>query len=463
VHDDPMLTEPDGSDPDGLEKFGRRVVAPGGVQLSLADEQRDRQAASQKVAIWKAFAAPLAASAGAVVEDPAVVELAVNILAVFADHRGVQGLSFAQIHYGLTRLGVHLPPAVVNSRLDHLHRMGFLDPYLPKLYQGRYVVRPAGLAGALAAGRVTERGGIDELILLLDRTRSALQTDEPDAASVLAHLSSCRYALTIFALDLQRRVASGTVAELIEVARQHDHTSFTRQVADLNRLVTVSFSGQYELEEAGTALIEAEQIYRSHVRAAIDKVLAQGGTGLNFDVLTPGEYEAAALTAGIDQLAEVGLALIADVPAVSVDPESLIEAVEQYSPRSRTRIRPAEPLAPAQETDPLAAAEAAHAADRHHRRLALEALLAGGQSVDLTPHMQASWEAAVQILVDSLALSADPDEPFQLDLSEWLLVDGEARVTYLHPARLTRSDMSGSRTRDVPAATETTHLGGRHA
>jgi len=195
VEDDPMLTGPDGSDPDGLDEPGRCVVAPGGVQLSLADEQRDRQAASQKVATWKAFAAPLAASAGAVVEDPAVVELAVSILAVFADHRSIQGLSFAQIHDGLARLGVRLPPAVVNSRLDHLHRMGFLDPYLPKLYQGRYVVRPAGLAGALAAGRVTERGGIDELILLLDRTRSALQTEEPDAASVLAHLSSCRYAL----------------------------------------------------------------------------------------------------------------------------------------------------------------------------------------------------------------------------------------------------------------------------
>jgi hypothetical protein len=144
-----------------------------------------------------------------------------------------------------------------------------------------------------------------------------------------------------------------------------------------------------------------------------------------------------------------------------VDPDSLIEAVERYAPRTRARIRPAEPLAPAQETDPLALAEEAQAADRHHRRLALEALLSGRQSADLTPHMQASWEAAVQILVDGLMLGADPDEPFEFDLSEWLLVDREARVTYLHPTRLTRSDQNGSRI-DVTSASQTAYPGSRH-
>jgi len=164
--------------------------------------------------------------------------------------------------------------------------------------------------------------------------------------------------------------------------------------------------------------------------------------------LTPAEYETAALTAGIDQLAETGTMLIADAPAIFMDPDALIEAVEHYSPRSRTRIRPSEPAASDQDHDPLAAMEAAHATARRHRRLALEALLAGGTDVDLTPHMQADWSAAVQILVDALALSTDPKEPFLLELSEWLLVDSEARVTYLHPARLTRADPVASQVLD---------------
>lgn len=410
-------------------------------QLNLMDLQHDQLAVAERLATWRAFAAPLAANAGAVVEDPELVQLAVHILAVFADHQSRSGLSFAQLQEGLRHLGIRRPSAVIEARLEHLHRMGFLEPYLPKLHQERYVVRPAGLAGALAAARVTERGGVDELILLLDRTRSALQLRNPDPARILAHLNSCRHALMVFALDLQRRVASGTAAELIEAGRQHDHSSFTRQVAELNQLVTARFAGRYELEEAGTALIEAEQFYRSQVRSAIGKVLAQGGVGLNFDVLTPAEYETAALTAGVDQLAEVGTNLICDAPGVYVDPEALIEAIEQYQPRSRTRVRPPESVASLDDPDPLAAVEAADEAARRHRRLGLEALLAGEREVDLTPHMQVSWDAAVQIVVDALALDADPREPFVLDLAEWLMVDSAAPVTYLHPARLIRTDL----------------------
>lgn len=441
MQDDPPSSEP------GDDGTGELTAEPdGGVtapaeQLSLMDVQHEQLAVTERLATWRAFAAPLATNSGAVVEDPELVQLAVNILAVYADHQSRSGLTFAQLREGLRRLGIRRPSGVIEARLEHLHRMGFLEPYLPKLHQGRYIVRPAGLAGALAAARVTERGGVDELILLLDRTRSALQTRHPDPGRVLAHLNSCRHALMVFALDLHRRVAAGTAAELIEAGRQHDHSSFTRQVVELNEMVTDKFRGHYELEEAGTALIEAEQFYRSQVRAAIGKVLAQGGAGLNFDVLTPAEYEAAALTAGVDQLAEVGASLIADAPGAYVDPDALIEAIESYQPRSRTRVRPPESGATLDDPDPLATAEAANEAARRHRRLGLEALLVGGQEVDLTPHMQRSWDATVHIVVDALALDADPREPFVLDLSEWLMIDPTTPVTYLHPARLIRTDL----------------------
>jgi hypothetical protein len=318
--------------------------------------------------------------------------------------------------------------------------MGFLEPYLPKLHQGRYIVRPAGLAGALAAARVTERGGVDELILLLDRARAALSARHPDPRQVLAYLNSLRHPLVILALDLHRCVVAGTAAELIEACRQHDHSSFTRQVVELNEMVTANFRRHYELEEAGTALIEAEQFYRSQIRAAIGKILAQGGVGLNFDVLTPAEYEYAAVTADMEALAEVGTALLADVPAVYLDPKALIEVVETYQPRSRSRVRPPEP-AGFDHPDPLAAAEEAHETARRYRRLGLEALLAGASEVDLTLHMQQSWDDAARIIVDAFAVDADPDEPFVLDLSEFLMISPEKPVTYLHPARLIKTGM----------------------
>jgi hypothetical protein len=318
------------------------------------------------------------------------------------------------------------------------------------------VVRPAGLVGALASERVAEYGGVDEMVLLLDRTRTALRLPHPDPRLVLKHLNACRHALMVFAMDLQRRVASGTSAELIQAGRQHDHSAYTRQVADLNELVTSRFTGRFELEEAGTSLIEAEQFYRSQVRAAIGKVLAQGGAGLNFDVLTPAEYEAAALTAGADELAQVGEGLVADMPPVYVDTAAMLEAVERYKPRPRGRVRP--PEAPVQTTDPdpLGALERAGEDTRRHRRLGLEALFVGEREVDLTPTMQSSWDATMRVIVDAIALDADPREPFVLDIAELLLVDPQAPVSYLHPTRLIRTDIILP-TGEVAPSDETRH------
>lgn len=423
----------------GNRSSGHPTVVPGS-NLDLLEFQREQSAAAGQLADWRAFFAPLAANAGAVVANPALVTLAVDVIAVYAERHSSNGLTFSQLEDGLRLLGSSHSSATIQSRLDHLHRMTFLEPYLPKLHQGRYVVRPAGLAGALAALRITQRGGVDELIILLDRTRTALDVENPDPAEVLRHLRSCRHALTVFALDLQRRVATGTAAELIEAGRQHDHSTFTRQVAELNRLVTTRFTGRFELEEAGVELIEAEQLYRSQVRSAIDKVLAHGGAGLNFDVLSPSEYETAALTTSLAQLAEVGTGLISDTPPLCIEAEVLIETIEQYQPRSRARVRPAEAATPPDEADPLAQIEAAHEAARLHRRLGMESLLAGQSEVDLTPYMQAGWSPAVQIIVDALALDADPEQPFALELSERLLVDSAAEATYLHPARLRRTD-----------------------
>jgi hypothetical protein len=200
------------SDDDADEALGDNAeqTLVGGQQLSLMDVQRDQLATAERRATWRAFAAPLTSNAGAVVSDPELVGLAVEVVGVFADHSQHQGLTFAQICNGLRKRGVRQSAAAVIARLEHLHGEGFLEPYLPKLYQGRYVIRPAGLVGALASQRVAEHGGIDELLLLLDRTRAALNMPNPDPVRVLNHLNACRHALMVFAVDLQRRVVNGT-------------------------------------------------------------------------------------------------------------------------------------------------------------------------------------------------------------------------------------------------------------
>src|SRR4051794_6343457 len=115
------------------------------AQSDLFDSHRDQLAIAERRATWKAFAAPLTSQGGAVVENPDLVEMAVAVISVFSEHPSEHGMTFAQIREGLRSHGVGLAPADIETRLGHFHAEGFLEPYLPKLHQGRYVIRPAGL------------------------------------------------------------------------------------------------------------------------------------------------------------------------------------------------------------------------------------------------------------------------------------------------------------------------------
>ncbi|WP_436996302.1 hypothetical protein [Streptomyces sp. enrichment culture] len=413
-------------------------------QLAFGDGDREDLAAAVQLANWRAFMAPVAEDAGAVAEHPEVARVALAILKVFAEHAGAHGLSKAEVVQALKGNPQGWSEELIDRRLAVLIRLGFLESYLLKSHQDRYVVRPAGLAGALAAERLAEHGGVDELILLLDRARAVFDRSNPDPEAALDYLVSCRNALQVFALDLQRQIATGTAAELMESHRQHDHQGFTRQVKELNKLVTDRFSGDWALEEAGSALIEAEQFYRLQVIAAADKVLEQSGGSLNFDVLTVKEYDHAAVKGDVELLSQVGAALVADMPAVWIEPAQLLETVEGFAPRSRARVRPVVVEGDDEdEDDPLQWAEEAHAHLRERRRLLADELLAADEEVDLTQALyEAGWSAAASIITDVLALSDDPDEPYAVVMEDVLLADPEASVTYLHPLRLRRQDMA---------------------
>ncbi|MFI6340961.1 hypothetical protein [Streptomyces sp. NPDC050535] len=423
-----------------------------GEQQAFGDGEREDLAASVRLANWRAFMAPVAEDAGAVAQHPEVARVAIAILNVFAEYAGPHGLTRAQVLEALTGNAQGWSLELIDRRLAVLTRLGFLEPYLLKAHQDRYVVRPAGLAGALAAERLAEHGGVDELILLLDRARAVFDRSTPDPGAALDYLVSCRNALRVFALDLQRQVATGTPGELMESQRQHDHQGFTRQVADLNKLVTNRFSGDWALEEAATALIEAEQFYRQQVMAAADKVLEQGGGSLNFDVLTVAEYTDAAVKGAIALLSQVGAALVADMPAVWIEPSVLVETVEGFAPRSRVRVRPLVPDRDVDDSDDdaLQRAEEAHERQQERRRLLADEFLGDADEVDLTQALyEAGWPAAAAIVTDVLALGDDPGEPYAVVVEDALLADADASVTYLHPLRLRRDVADGFTERSV--------------
>ncbi|MEE1811659.1 hypothetical protein [Streptomyces sp. BE133] len=418
-----------------------------GTQLSWDDAEDDETilAPADRLSNWRAFVAPLAAHREVVVKDTEAVRLARDVVAVFAEHSALSGLTRAQLLDLLGPAGRGWPVPVVESRLGLLIDMGFLEPYLLKAHQDRYVVRPAGLAGAFAAERLSLYGGVDELVGLLDRTRELFELVDPDPVKALEALQDCRHGLLVFALDLQRQVVNATLDELIRTQRRHDRTDFPEQVVALNGLVTRAFSGHLVLEDAATALIEAAQFYRQALLAAVGKILENGGGSLNLDVLTPAEYHQLTRTAGVEQLGHFGDRLVADAPPPWVDGQAIVDTAAEYAPSSPPKSRPTPPEARGDSrSDPFAALEEAEAHEAIRRQVLVEDLLAGLTETDVTAVLEdQGWPAAARTLVDLLACDEDPEVPVRVELAVPVRVDSTATITYLHQVTLHLSPGSG--------------------
>ncbi|MCF6733697.1 hypothetical protein [Blastococcus sp. KM273129] len=387
----------------------------------------------------RSFVAPIAADAGAVVEDPRALEMARDLAEAFADHPGVSGMTKAQVQAAIARRRP-VDAALFDARFDLFVRMGLIRPFLEKKHQPRYVLDPAGMAGLLVFERLGATGGVDEMIMLLDRTRWLIEHGHADRELVVSHLRRCRQLLSVYGATLARLIQSAPIGELIAEQRHHDPRRVEEQVHALNRLVTDRFGRDHQLGELAFGLVEAELGYRQQVLAAVDRVLDQGGASLDFSVLTPEQYLSAALEADVGQLAGVGAHLVVDPPQPWLDPGSVVDALDEYAPRRRIRVRPPEPAGDP-DPDPLAALERRHADDQRRRRLAVEEHLQGGEQVELTARLRAlGWPAAAEQLMDLLAVAHDPGQPFAVELGQLLLIDADGPVTYWHPVFLRRSD-----------------------
>jgi hypothetical protein len=432
-----------------------------GLQLDLGDAARSgtgslnggrrKVSDEQLLSNLRAFVAPVAANAGAVTSDAEVLRLARDVSAVFADSPQPGGLTKAEVYAGVNlRRNSPCDRGLFEARFALFETLNLVQPYLAKKHQDRYVLNPAGLAGLLVVDRLGVHGGVDELVLLLDRTRWALERDMVDRAVVVENLTSCRRLLSVYAANLERLVETAPLHELMAEQRQHEHRDIEGQVHTLNKLVTDRFPTDRDLDDKAIVLIEAEQRYRRHLMAAVERVLDEGGNSLDFNVLSPEEYLTAAIEAPLDALAEVGRHIVVDPPMPWTDPGALIGAIDSYAPRRRIRRRPPEPPE-TDEPDPIGVLRRQYEAESKRRRLTAESALQGADEVELTSQLRmAGWPGAARILADLLVLHSAPEQPFAVDLGELLLIDPEAAVTYLHPVRLRRIDQSRA-----PGGTET--------
>lgn len=380
-----------------------------------------------------AMAAPIAADAGAVIDDEEMLGVARVVCDAFSHDDAAGGLTRAEI---AARVDGRCSAEMLDSRIGVFVRMELLRPILDKKHQQRYVLAPAGLVGVLIIDRFSSRGGVEELLGVLDRTTRALERHEADAPAVAAALESCRAMFAVFANELSRLVETAPLTELLEERRFHDDSNFVTRVGDLQRLVTDQFP---ELDPPAYKLLLEAQRYIGAVEDLLGRVLDEGGESRNFSLLDPEEYLEAARTATKEQLAQV-VADVAFDPAMPwVDAGAVIDAVEQYRPRRIVRTRPPEPPAPDDE-DPVERMNALVEKATRQRALQAESLLGGAPSAELTDTLRGSgWPGAAKTLAELLVLDGLPEQPYRINFGDALNVDADGAVTYSSPVTLTRA------------------------
>lgn len=180
----------------------------------------------------------MAYDAGAAADDEAVVEIAAAVCETYGHEDAADGLTKTEI---LERIDGRFAAADVESRLDLFIRLELLRPILDKKHQSGYVLNPTGVVGLLVFERIGERGGVDELLHLLDRTRRLIESGPAAEATVPSALERLRGLFALFANEVARLVAAAPLDELLAERRFHDRAGLITQVASLNGVVTDQF------------------------------------------------------------------------------------------------------------------------------------------------------------------------------------------------------------------------------
>ncbi|HVD89466.1 MAG TPA: hypothetical protein VNB91_11280, partial [Jatrophihabitantaceae bacterium] len=299
-----------------------------------SDANPERDAFLQRV---EALVAPVAANAGAVVDEPGLLDVANAVYEAFGDLDASGGLTRAQLARACRAV---TDEAAFQSRFDLFCRLGMLLPHFDKSHQQRYVFNPTSAAGILVFERLAERGGVDELVTLLDRTRADLASGAATRNQVRASLRQAQRMMTISADHLLRLVSSSPLSELMTQRGHHRHASLMDDVFELNEQVRDMFP---ELDPDAYRLVVETQRYVGAREQFVSRLLDEGAAARDFSLLDPEEYLEAARTVPPDELAEVFATTVFDPPSPWLDPAGVADGVQQFRPRVAVRRRPPRP------------------------------------------------------------------------------------------------------------------------
>ena len=247
-----------------------------------------------------AFVAPVASDAGVISKDPATLLVAEAVYAAFGDSDSSDGLTRAQLAAACADV---VPSRIFESRFGLFVDMGLLQRSREKRYEHRYVFNPTSGAALLVFDRLSEVGGVQEIVMLLDRIRDALQQGVADQAAVERMLIKARRELSINADHLRHLVRSRAFEQLI--AERRHHQAGDQLLEDARGVVKLAAERFPRLARAGALLIADALRYLAAVNEFVARLFDRAQATRDFSVLLPEQYRTAALRSPMDNLAMV--------------------------------------------------------------------------------------------------------------------------------------------------------------
>ncbi|MBV7653667.1 hypothetical protein STALF3_30770 [Streptomyces albidoflavus] len=398
------------------------------------------------------FAAPVAASANAVTDDPVALRIAETIRDVFGDFGSEHGLSRAEIAQACAAVA---SADAFDARFRVFTKLRLLESLRGKAHDQRYVFNPTSGAALLVYERLGEAGGVQEITMLLDRAREGLLNGSLTEEQLAAKIAQARRSLANYTNHLLRLVRTRPIEELLGQRHHHAHSTSLEEAKHLVHAVAEQYPA---LRPAGTRLIQEALRYTAAVHEFHDRLMQQATNRRDFSMLLPEQYVTAARRSSVDALAQVFAATVFDPPHVQITTGQILTAAADHQPpppRQRLPRPPTQPPGP----DPVETARAKAALARQRREATVTLLMAGKDVADVTARLRAlPWQAAVQHLVDMLRAAADPAIPLMLDISREVIVDAAGPVTYASPVTMSRiPDSPQDMNDDAEAAPQSPH------
>ncbi|GAA3089156.1 hypothetical protein [Streptosporangium carneum] len=382
------------------------------------------------LATYRRMFAALARDSGAVVDEPALVDIAETLFAAFAE-AGEEWLTHEQMRH-ICRA---YPLEQFENRLRVLKGLGAIREVFPKPNQLRYRASFTSVVGLMFVRRMMDDGGQSEMHRLL--ALEDLNVADPRTTMEEARLSAQNLsrAFRLWALELIT-LTSGTIEELREQAPKLWGTEeIARRAQSLHATILTRWP---DLDRTCTELRAAIYSYSDASRRAAGRLADSAGTTRNLTLLPAETWRTFAQTATRERLAAVLDGFVFDAPAPWHDPAAIVRAVDE-SPRP----------APAQPTPPRSALPDPGPADSYepggggldHLASVAEAALAGRGTARLEELLTADgeWVSARRLLADLVSADLRPESPYRLRWSDALTADPDGEPTWLSHGHLERA------------------------